>query len=234
MFDVLKQTPHLGITILIAADRYVHMDPDFHRSSSCIAKLIKRPYIYISIFCVCLYFALESTGVYLMMHYMPQGFAHFALYNMIFILLAIIFTVGMYTRGYLRIRSFAAENPVYANRGESNSNESPQYLKELFKTVFLLLIVMAISWLPMLITNAITAFNYFITGTSLTPESAFFSGTISLLLLQTNSVTNAMIIFYRNKKSKKWLMTKVCRSQRMREEELSSTVVISNTYTTGL
>ena len=56
--------------------------------------------------------------------------------------------VSMYTHGYIRIRRFVAENPVYQNRGEADSNESPEYLKELFKTVLLLIIVTMISYLP--------------------------------------------------------------------------------------
>ena len=40
--------------------------------------------------------------------------------------------VTMYTLSFLRIRRFVAENPIYQNRGEADSNESPEYLKELF------------------------------------------------------------------------------------------------------
>ncbi len=36
-----------GMTLLLAVDRYLHMNPDFHMSESRVTKLFKRPWIFV-------------------------------------------------------------------------------------------------------------------------------------------------------------------------------------------
>ena len=81
----------------------------------------------------------------------PRKTAYFAAVTAIVLLVMMPIFVTMYTLSFLRIRRFVAENPIYQNRGESDANESPEYLfyslKQLFKTVLLLIAAM-LSYLP--------------------------------------------------------------------------------------
>ena len=69
----------------------------------------------------------------------------------LFVMMPIFVTI--YTRSYLRIRRFMAENQVYQNRGEADFNESPEYLKELFKKVLLQIIATIVSYVPPIVLN---------------------------------------------------------------------------------
>ena len=156
--------------------------------------------------------------------------AHFTgLFAIVMLVILPIF-VTIYARGYLRIRRFVAENPVYQNRGEADSNESPEYLKELFKTVLLLVIVIVISYVPMIATTLAATILSIVKHTDLkTTNYLIFAHTASIFLF-ANSFLNALIILYRNKKSKKWLKERLhsCCKQRKKEEEQRSPEVIVN------
>ncbi len=226
----------LSMTILLAADRYLHMDPNFRTSPSRIAKLFTIPWIYAMISIAFLLSALTAAGT----HFVARlGLESMIYVNICFVvvLLAILSAiVALYARGYLRIRRFVADNPVYANRDEPESSENPDYLNKLFKTVLLLLIAMLVSFVPILLTNTILMFTT-LTGVEPSPGVQLIILIVNPILNHTNTVTNACIIFYRNEKSKEWLVTKVfkcCRKTENREEELRSVAVICNTRTTGV
>ncbi len=228
-------TNSTGITMLLATDRYLHMNPDFHQSPSRLAKFFKRPRIFVLLLTV----SLMSAALAIELHFCMMNGLNLHIYNTLFCavltLISITLIVGLYTRGYMRIRRFVAENPVYANR-EPNE-ESPEYLKQLFKTVLLLLIALTFSSLPALISSGWLAMAYF-TSSSYPPSGSALLYEIMLLLLYTNGVTNAVIIFYRNKKSWKWMKNQLsrfcCRQQRNQEGGPDLSVVVSNVTTTGV
>ena len=123
-----------------------------------------------------------------------------------------------------------AESPVYQNRREADSNESPEYLKELFKTVLLLVIATVTSYVPMIaVTLAITILS-FANHTDLNTTKYKVSVHTAYILLYANSFLNALIILFRNKKSRRWLKERFhsCCQKRKNEDENRSPEVIVN------
>ncbi len=137
-FQTYLTSNPLLMTMLLAIDRYLHMNPDFHRSPSRLAKLFKRPTICFLILAFSLLSALVSLAGSLTKKFtLVRATLSNVLYVCFFLTMTILF-VALYARGYLRLRRRVAANPIYAHREESASSENPEYLNELFKTVLLL------------------------------------------------------------------------------------------------
>ncbi len=216
-----------GITMLLATDRYLHMNPDFQSNSSRIAKFFKRPRIYILILSCFAFSAAVSLMKYFMMGKNTRVVTYFTAFYAIFVLIMLTVFVVFYTCSYLRIRRFVAENPVYQSREEPDSNESPVYLKALFKTVLLVIITAVVCWLPLLALNIAVTVLRFMDNSLISSTLVITLGKTALALFFANSFINALIIFYRNKKSKEWLKRWLCScfGQRNKEEVSSSTAV---------
>ncbi len=196
----------IGMTMLLAIDRYLHMNPDFHRSPSRFAKLFEKPRVFITIIATSTFFAVISLAHHFTLQFKASFAIHFVIYFTVFMMMSVISFITMYTRGYLRIRRHVAENPIYANREDTNSNENPRYLNELFKTVLLLLIATFVSWTPVLLTNLLFAISLAGNYSYLYSNAFVIFSKTSYLCLYSNAVINALVIFYRNEKSKQWLV----------------------------
>ena len=218
----------LDFTILLAADRYFHMNPDFMTSPSRLAKLFKPPKLYILTFVLFLVSISSAMFSYFMTKLEKGGFSTFAF--AVFLLVLFTLFLVMYVRGYLRIRRHVEANPFYGNRGEANTNESPEYLNELFKTVFLLLITMSVSWLPYLVLHFIQAIQRFAKRAFLSSQTLHVFDRVACLSFYSNSIWSALIIFYRNKKSREWLARPFssCNRRKPQEKVTDNTVVIGN------
>ncbi len=217
----------IQMTTLLALDRYLHMNPDFQASSSRFSKLFKRPYIYGTVTLVYL-----LTGlIILCIHFTPRSSMTSAYINMFFVFFIFFYTtfvVVIYIRGYMRIRRYVDENPVYARREDSGPSERPEYLKQLFKTVLILLITMFVAWMPIFalpILNIIHSFTNYIDY-----DAIFFLSETAYLFFDLNAAINALIIFYRNKKSREWLgkCFRWCCRLRNGEEAQNGSEVITN------
>ncbi len=190
---------NLSLILLIAVDRYLHMDPDFHQNSTRLKKCFERPQIYvvvtisigISSLLACAQFLLNAKGIY----------------NLVYTILTIITlctSVAVYIRGYNRIRHHIAGNPVYADR-----TEEPEYIKQLYKTVLILLVTLMISLLPISIAICITAANQIISGSEGQTNELYIFGTLSYYLYHSYSVANPLIVCYRNTKCRKWIVDRM-------------------------
>ena len=117
--------------------------------------------------------------------------------------------VGLYFKGYLRIRNYTAENPVYANQSTTSSSSGPRYLQHLYKTVMILIVTSVITYIPLCLASIVLAVLQFVDKGKLT--HGFFEFYITtILLLFSKCITNTMVIFLRNKKAKEWIIGKIC------------------------
>ncbi len=205
------------------------MNPDFQTSPSRLSKIFKRPSIYITIFVSCLLPAIVLSILVLIVHFSERGFQYAIPSYSVCMTLSVTLLTAFYIRGYLRIRRHVAGNPIYANDRGPNSNESPVYLKELFKTVLILLITISTAWIPVLILNILKTFAIIGKSSFFSKNAYFFFEKIASLFFYSSATSNAFIIFYRNKKSRDWLIKCFTSHRRQqREETQNSPVVIRN------
>ncbi len=213
----------INMTLLLALDRYVHMNPEFHRSPSKLSKLFKLPNIYATIFAL----GLLPTGIVvgILISAYQKFPAYFSLCKSSYIVCLVLvaaFFVALYIRGYLRIRRYVANNPIYANNEGPNANEAPAYVNELFKTILLVLLSMTVFWLPTLLFYGVYSVTTNVATIEIHPYTYLICDLTVRLLYYANSMANALIIFYRNKKSKDWLHAKfqnICNTQRVEVDE---------------
>ncbi len=217
----------LGRTILFATDRYVHMNPGLRRNRC--TKLFEKPRIHVIICAMSLFSAALSLAFYFTAQKDKGILVYFFIFYPILMVATIALYLEVYTHGYLRIRRFLAGNPIHVNRGEFDENENSEYLKELFKTVLLLLISMLVSWVPALVLDILLSILPFVKAAYLKSNSFCVFTKATILFVYTNSFINAVIIFYRNKKSRKWLLKFFYSVRRQRNEEgPSNTIVMEN------
>ncbi len=225
----------MGITMLLTIDRYLHMNPDFHRSSTKLAKSFRRPWIFGLLLVVCLISAITALTLHFAIINGLEWMLSVNLFFVVYCTITMVTITALYTRGYMRIRLHLADNPVYANR--EDPNENPEYLNALFKTVLLLIIALYFSWLSALVLNIVLVSAYFNDSNNFPPPAAEILYITSPFLFNTNSITNAAIIFYRNKKSRDWLMKKVfgcCRMRGRHAEEQNPADVVRNMRVAGV
>ncbi len=217
----------LGMTMLLATDRYFHMNPNFQRNPPKIAKLFKWPRIFILIIACVVFSSIVSLSLLLAFEFNPMiAFYIIGFYAALVLIMMMIF-VTIYVRSYLRIRHFAANNPVYQNR---DANESPEYVKALFKTVLLLVTATVASWLPFISLNIAATVSGFVKYNQINDTAYIIFARAAYTVFLSNAFINALIILSRNKKSRKWLKKRFCSCCKRREDEDQATnsVVIAN------
>ena len=194
-----------GISLLIVVDIYLHMNPDFRSKPSKLAKFFERPRIYCSLVVTLAMGCAVSISI---LCYLISWNLSGRIIGSTAPAILLSTVVAIYVRGYLRIRNYTVDNPVFANQTGS-SLRGPRYLHELYKTVLLLVL-----------THIAVNVPFWLTSTSLLvmqilDESKISTGllqlhTVAKLFMFSATVSNTLVIFYRNKKAKDWVLDKIC------------------------
>ena len=196
-------SPH--ITILIAVDRYIHMNPNIEKPPSKISKTFKRPWIYLLLlFCL---LAAVSYGVacIFVAHLGSSAKAAWNIVMMLFYGVAMAAMITIYVRGYLRVRRFVNDRSTHA----SLSHEPPLYLRKLYVTVLLLVVTFCVTYIPICLV-VLAGAAIAIGGTDHTPPLLYVLYFAAVLILDANGIINCLIVIHRNPKAKKWLSNKLC------------------------
>ena len=184
------------LTMLLAMDRYLHMNPDIqNHQQSRIQIIFKKPNIYFII--VIIFILLFSL------------FAIAAVKNSSMLVLAIpatfngllsvyvIIIACLYTRGYLRIRKFTDNNPVY-NESLGSTHTTPDYVRRLYKTVLTLIFLAFFQYVPLCLVHVTAMFltkHIYSKGKSTVISSLL---ELAAFTLNSGSFTNSLAILYYN------------------------------------
>ena len=192
------------LTVLIAVDRYLHMNPDIEKRSK-LLKLFDRPNIYVVVVILLLLtmpgsflFFVVSRSEQSMIGYLHTGMAAFD------ILVMSIVSI-LYTRTYTRIRHFTDDNPVYSSH---RSTARPQYVRNLFKSVLLLIICQLATTAPATIANFAIAVLLHLKISK--GRNILFTYTyVCFAVAYSYGITNCSIIFYHNEKARQWVFQRL-------------------------
>ena len=193
----------LLLTMLMALDRYIHMNPDIERPSR-LRKIFKQPYLSCTVVIVCLlcvvfsWFSAFSAGKSGVTTTIIVGSG---------IILFLITVPCLYIRGYLRVRRFTRVN------ANANSTYQAAYLKSLSKTVMILISLACFSSLPFAVSNIVYVLvKVYGNKGGVKVAEICWQATGSLVYL--NSTGNSLVIFMRNEKSKEWVKSVLCCKKR--------------------
>ena len=188
------------LTVLLAIDRYLHMNPDIQNKSSKITKVLKISNIG---YLVTILFSLILAGFLIGT---ILGASHpkiLLIVNIISFLattLYILLVTWLYIKGYKRIQGFTDTNPVYQGSGEQ-----PKYVRNLYKTVLILVLLVSATFIPNAIAQGtLTTLILIDVDYNKTIVTYFlqFSGTI----IYINNFTSSLVVFYLNKQAKTWIL----------------------------
>ena len=189
------------LTVLLAIDRYLHMNPCIQSRSSKLRKFMEKPRIYylvVSLFIICM-LLFGFNGFY------SSKMMMFAAIITSLSLLSIhlIIVTCLYAKGYLRIRNFTDSNPVYCeNTGSSGS--TPDYVLRLYKTVLILILLEFFQYVSYCL--------IWITATVLlllekVHVSMFVTvGEFSALFMYAGCFTNCLAVLHFNKQARHWIL----------------------------
>ena len=204
-----------NITLLIAVDRYLNMNPNLERRSRCY-KVFRRPCIYwllafLTISVLSLSIALRF--MFYMKLVKTWQIALASLGSVIFLIPAMSVIAALYVKGYLRIRRFTEASPIYRER--NGKAVRPQYVRSLYRSVLVLVILMLLIYVPICVTQ-VTISVYTFTGRSVEHFVVYLCYCIVGLLMFLNCAINSLVILWFNKTAKQWVLSKLqCNLQRI-------------------
>ena len=135
------------LTVLIAIDRYLNMNPNLVRTSRCV-KVFKRPNIYFLVTVIAIgiltYSVISTYAITFDVNSML--FAWLMFINSLMVMFGSCVVAILYAKAYIRIRHFTDASPIYK---EGNGNTTrPRYVRSLYKSVLVLVILMMLIHVP--------------------------------------------------------------------------------------
>ena len=192
------------LTIFIAIDRYLHMNPDMENHSR-FYKVFDKPYLYFLVISVVI-FAVSISAAFTMFAYLsPASFGIANLCIMFLTAAGLCIIIVLYTKGYLRIRRFTKNSPLYSE--SATSGVAPTYVRRLYKTTLLLIIVQMVVYIPTCVAQAV----FGVLGMVMSQRDYSkvtvwyqFCG----ILMFSNSFINSLIVIFHNREAQQWIRNK--------------------------
>ena len=207
------------LTTQVTLDRYLHMDPNVLNTAKWrtrFKKCFKKPQIYFMLLLNVLIAVLSAWCTYEKRKLQRNAIGVLQLLEAIHGLLGLSFLCGLYLKGYISIHRHVTQNRVHSDNSGIDYCHRSRYLRDLYKTVLLLVVTMILTYVPFLIVTGILSITRLARGYAITKELILFYS-ISYLLMCSNGMFNSMIIFYRNKEAKQWVFRKLigycCRNE---------------------
>lgn len=204
------------ITVLIAIDRYLNMNPNLERRSK-FYKVFQAPYIYYLLALLTTsMLALSLANTFITDETTSNNFGLMIIVNIILLTIGVCVVATLYIKGYLRIRKFTEASPIYRER---NGNATrPQYVRNLYRSVLVLVVLMTLTYVPLCVATMVVMIYVFI-GSENENRVAYSVYILSVLPLYLNCVVNALVILWFNKVAKRWVLRKIrfCSSEGTRE-----------------
>ena len=194
------------LTVLIATDRYLNMNPNIERRSRCY-KVFQAPYIYYFLaFVTTSMLGLSIVNTLTANVKTRSNVGLLIIVNVILLTTAVCIIAILYIKGYLRIRKFTEASPIYRER---NGNATrPQYVRNLYRSVLILVVLMMLIYVPLCITTIAISIDVFIRSSSVN-RFAYSMYSLAVLLLYLNCVINALVMLWFNKVANKWVLSKM-------------------------
>ena len=193
------------LTTLLAMDRYLHMNPDIRNRRSRMRKIFEKRNI-----CNLIVFTATISLSFFVLGALNINSSLTSLITGTFIILSsvcILIITILYVRGYLRIRKFTDNSPVY-NQPIGSTNTTPDYVRRLYKTVFVLVSLATFQHVPLCLVYTVSvillSFNKLKDNATL---PYFFE--VSSLSSNAGSFINCVAILYFNKQARKWVLARI-------------------------
>ena len=206
------------IMILMTIDRYLHMRTSLLKRESTFTRLFRGKWIALPLI-VCIVCSVLISVASIKLH--KFGVAGIIVAMVIMSVLDLMFIPGiaiLYIRGYIRVKKFAQQNPVYNDPSPQTEAENsqaarvkstefkPVYVRNLQKTVLLLIITLMITHTPLVLSSVMLPV-FIIIGKQSNILLIIYD--VLTLIYYLHFLLNGLIIFKLNRKARLWLFEKV-------------------------
>ena len=204
------------VMILIAVDRYLHMDPSLTMRRSILRKLFTRKWIAVPLAMCIACSLLTSVASIKLFTFGNTGVVIILVIVTVLNLISIPGIAALYIRGYVRVKNFAQQNPVYCNTRQTDTENSqnvhatatefrPAYVRNLQKTILILIVALMFTHTPFAIA-AIMLPIFHIVGKQ--PKTLPIMYDIITLIYYHHFLVNGLIVFKMNRQARSWLLEK--------------------------
>ena len=214
------------LTVLIAIDRYLNMNPNLEERSSRCAKVFQRPNIYYLVTGITIGLVTYSVTITfaITMDVKSMVFGWLLFLCFLSVTLGICAVAILYAKAYVRIRNFTDASPIYKER--NGNTMRPQYVRNLYKSVLVLVVTMMMVYVPLSFGNIAVTINVLIGSKNLMVVHTFHH--FAELLLYLNCIINSLVILWFNKTAKQWIQTKIQSCFVGRRRRRGETVIFTN------
>ena len=198
------------ITVLIAIERYLYMNPYPGSKTIRMRKWFQAPCLYQLICSVVITACLQGVAMPFIYSSGEIAAVWLNIFFTVICMTGISIMTAIYVRGYLRIRKIVQNSTVCSSTTEASGqiNTRPLYIRSLQSTVYILITAMVISYAPFAIACIIQGC-FFILNVKRGQKTLNAFTAISILAIFSNSTVNSFVIIYKNKKAKEWLLQKI-------------------------
>ena len=205
VFSAGLGTVSASLTMILALDRYTHMNPNQEQPSR-FKKLFKQPYISVVITLIWI-FSLINPAANLLVSNSSVVHGIYTLGMAVFASVMVTVVSFLYIRGYYRIHKFVANSPVY--QAEDGTVSRPRYLCRLYRTVLVLLIVIIVSFIPFSVGHiTISIYIFFEIDNGKDVVLTLLRSTLMFLFL--NRILTPVIVLWQNKDARQWICRQTC------------------------
>ena len=203
-----------SMTLLIAIDRYVKINPNLRNMNNPIRRAFSTAKIWIPIGFTIGWVSLSLITLSMFSRFLPKyaSIVSVFLLNLHVITMLVIFL--LYFRFYFKIWKFTKHSTVHAEPSVASGNRTrPTYVNQLGVTVFMILTTLLICCLPYsIIVTYLTVVKEM--HTLVLTETHILVTVITFAVFYLNATLNAAIFLFRNKEMKtfvyKHLCSKIC------------------------
>ena len=193
------------LTLLLAVDRYLHMNPNIQNRPSRFAKIFKKPYIYYLI--VVLFIISNSISASIAFTFASKMIVAIATAFTGLLVVQIAIITCLYARGFLRIRKFTDSNPVYSE-SVGSAGPRPDYVRRLYRTVMVILSLTFVQYVPYCTLSIISMI--FRNSMQLHSSAIYaYIHDFATLTIYSGSFTNCFAVLYFNNSAKDWIFRKI-------------------------
>ena len=191
------------MTTLLSIDRYINIDPSLRHLDSRIKTWFSHPRIHFLVFmtiiCSLVISGLITAGT------LTSRFHLYGSIASITCLVLILTPIVLYLHAYLKIKRYIRRNAIYNDSHQESISSRPRYFSKLEKTVFFPSLCLAAFYAPPLIISVYLSLKMHFNDDFFSTTQNFIIN-LSAVIFDLNSTVNGLLIIYRNKKVKAYLL----------------------------
>ena len=195
------------LIVLIAFDRYMNIRSEFTEDNCCLNKLKSKLGSVILVF-LCLILSLAHGGSSILGNSKRKRILGICMGITDFICILTVYV--LYIKMYVKVRHHYKKSIIYRYK----NGTVPRYVRELAKTVLLILISVTVCYSPFVITHIYIS-NYTKNNISITLQFTFYLFRIAIFF---NAILSACIILYRNEEVRVYVANEILSLRRTNTE----------------